>query len=134
MMVSSCEHSPVPSDLQKWHNHMMSLTRLGAALALCLELGCARPYTGPKTLAAIGTTLLVAGGAAWIAGERADHHGLVVSGAATTFVGVGAVIGAGTWLAVTIACEADADCHTGEACREVPAPPGGVPYRQCVRR
>jgi hypothetical protein len=96
--------------------------------------GCARPYAGPKTMAAIGTALVVGGASMWIAGERTDRKGLVTGGAIGTFLGVGVVIGAGGWLAGSIACDADPDCPEGEECREVPAPPGGVPYKQCVRR
>jgi hypothetical protein len=96
--------------------------------------GCARPFSGPKTLAAIGAGLLIAGSAAWIAGERGDRHALVVSGIVTTALGAGAVVAAGGWLASSIACGSDADCPTGEQCREVPAPPGGIPYKQCMRR
>jgi hypothetical protein len=100
----------------------------------CLLVGCARPYSGPKTLAAIGAGLIVGGSALWIAGQRGGHHALVAPGFAVTAVGAGAVAGAGGWLAASIACRVDPDCPEREACREVPAPPGGIPYRQCVRR
>lgn len=104
------------------------------ALVAVLAAGCARPYRGPKTLAAIGTGLLVGGSLVWIAGERGDNRGLIVPGVVTAILGVGAVIGAGGWLAASIACSADPDCPEGEECKELPAPPGGVPYRQCVKR
>ncbi len=106
------------------------------ALAICLAAGqgCARPYSGPKTLAAIGAGLLLAGSAVWIAAEHGDRRALLVPGFVTTGVGAGAVIAAGGWLAASIACNADPDCPSGEACKELPAPPGGVPYRQCTRR
>jgi hypothetical protein len=109
------------------------LRRLGLLLLL-VTAGCARPYAGPKTLAAIGTTLLVGGGAAWAMGERTDRRALVAPGFVSTVVGAVAIIGAGGWLALSIACRVDPDCPDGEACKEVPAPPGGIPYRQCVRR
>jgi hypothetical protein len=107
-----------------------------AALALgaTVASGCARPYRGPKTLAAIGTGLLAAGSVGWIAGERGNHPGLITPSVITAVVGAAAVIGAGGWLAASIACSADPDCPEGEQCKELPAPPGGVPYRQCVIR
>jgi hypothetical protein len=103
-------------------------------LAATFGAGCARPYAGPKTLAAVGTALLVGGGTAWVIGERRDVRAAVIPGAAATALGIAGLIYAGGWLAGSIACKADADCPFGEECREVPAPPGGVPYMQCVRR
>ncbi len=32
------------------------------------------------------------------------------------------------------ACDVDPDCDEDEQCREIPAPPGGVPYKQCMTR
>ena len=108
----------------------------GAALFVTIVLGagCAGPYAGPKTLAAIGTTLLVGGGTAWAVGERTNRLGMVAPGFVSTVVGSLAVIAAGGWVAASIGCRVDPDCPEGEECKEVPAPPGGVPYRQCVRR
>jgi hypothetical protein len=103
-------------------------------LVIALGAGCARPFAGPKTLAAIGTTLLVGGGTAWVIGERSDRSALVAPGFVSTVVGSLAVIAAGGWMAASIGCRVDPDCPEGEECKEVPAPPGGVPYRQCVRR
>src|SRR5215470_6276603 len=104
-----------------------------AAILLCaLAVGCARPYRGPKTLAAIGAGLLIGGSAAWLAGERSDRPALTTPGAVTAAVGAAVIIGAAGWMANSIACRADPDCPEGEECRELPAPPGGVPYRQCV--
>src|SRR5881394_611498 len=101
-----------------------------ALLAAPLLLAaCARPYSGAKTLTAIGTGLLVGGGALWVAGERTSHHGLVNPGFATAVAGAGAIIGAAAWLATSISCRADPNCPDGEECKEVPAPPGGIPYR-----
>jgi hypothetical protein len=108
--------------------------RLAAALLIAALAGCARPYSGPKTLAAIGTGLLVGGGTAWVVGERTGNSGLTTPGAVTAAIGAVLVIGAAGWLAQSIACAADPDCPEGEECRELPAPPGGVPYKQCVRR
>lgn len=104
------------------------------ALAASAAVGCARPYAGPKTLATVGTALLVGGGTAWVIGDRRDANAAVIPGAAATALGIGALLFAGGWLASSIRCQADAHCPYGEECREVPAPPGGVPYMQCVRR
>ena len=37
-------------------------------------------------------------------------------------------------MAASAACENDPDCHEEEQCREVPAPAGFIPYKQCVPR
>lgn len=108
------------------------MTRV-ALIALLLS-GCARPYAGPKTLAAIGTGLLAGGGAAWVVGERGNHDAVILPGLITTMVGIGVVVAAGSWLAVSINCRADPDCPDGEECKEQPAPPGGIPYKQCMQR
>ena len=113
---------------------MAPMARTAALLALLLTASCARPYAGQKTLAAIGAGLIVAGGTAWVAGERSGPNALIVPGLITTVVGVGAIMSAGGWLAASISCRADPDCPDGEECKEVPAPPGGIPYKQCVRR
>jgi len=114
---------------------MSTGARLVAAVAVAAALaGCAAPYAGPKTLAAVGTALLASGGTVWIVGERADRHGVIAPAAITAVVGAAAVLVAGGWLAAAIACEADPDCPSGEECKELPAAPGGVPYKQCVRR
>jgi hypothetical protein len=106
----------------------------GLLLATLLASGCARPYSGAKTLAAIGTGLLVGGSTLWITGERTTHGGLIAPGVATTLVGAAAVAGAAAWLAAAISCRVDPDCPEGEECKEIPAPPGGIPYHQCRRR
>jgi hypothetical protein len=48
--------------------------------------------------------------------------------------GVALAIAAGGWMAGAVGCDADPDCDDAEQCREVPAPPGGIPYKQCVPR
>lgn len=113
------------------------LRRAVASVVITIVLagtGCARPYSGPKTLAAIGTGLLVGGSSTWAFGERANHPALVTPAFVTTLVGAAAVIAAGGWLAASIGCRADPDCPEYEECKEVPAPPGGIPYKQCVQR
>jgi len=109
-----------------------------AAIALllvgCLAAGCARSYAGPKVLAAVGAALLVGGGTTWVVGERQNQNGTANFGLITTVIGVGAVIGAAGWLAASVSCEEDPDCPRGEECKEIPALPGRVPYKQCMRR
>lgn len=99
-----------------------------------LGAGCARPYAGPKTLAALGAGLLAGGGTTWVVGERENRHGVAVTGLVTTVVGAAAVVAAGGWLAAGVACTEDPDCPRTEECREIPTRPGGVPYRQCMPR
>lgn len=99
-----------------------------------MQAACARPYRGPKTLAAIGSTLLVGGSGLWVAGDRGDSRGLARAGVVTAAIGAAAVIAAGGWMATTAACDADPDCPEDEACREIPAPPGRDPYKQCTKR
>jgi hypothetical protein len=124
-----------------WHNARdMSLPRVSSrarfALALVAALGsaCARPYAGPKTLAAIGTGLLAAGGSTWVVGDREGRGSLGVAGMATAALGAAAVLAAGGWLAVGVACTEDQDCPRTDECREIPTQPGGFPYRQCMAR
>ena len=103
-------------------------------IAGLLGAGCARPYAGPKTLAALGVGLLAAGGTTWVVGERGNRGGVATAGMATTALGAIAAFAAGGWLAVGVACTEDPDCPRNEECREIPAPPGGYPYRQCMPR
>jgi hypothetical protein len=69
-----------------------------------------------------------------VAGDRAGREALVTTGAAAVAAGAAGVIVAGGWLAGSISCGADPDCPAGEECKEIPSPPGGVPYKQCMRR
>jgi hypothetical protein len=107
---------------------------MAIGLVLVLAGGCARGYTGPKTLAAIGAALLVGGGTTWVEGARRDQDRTANVGIITTAVGAAAVIGAAGWYAASTACEEDPDCPRGEECKEIPALPGRVPYKQCMRR
>jgi hypothetical protein len=104
------------------------------AIAGQLGAGCARPYAGPKTLAALGAGLLTAGGTTWVAGDRENHGGVATAGMVTTALGAIAVFAAGGWLAIGVACTEDPDCPRTEECREIPSPPGGVSYHQCMPR
>ena len=107
---------------------------IALALVGCLATGCVRPYAGPKALAALGAVLLVGGGTTWVVGERRNQNGTANLGLVTMAIGVGAAIGAAGWLAASVACEEDPDCPRGEECKEIPALPGRVPYKQCMRR
>jgi hypothetical protein len=124
-----------------WHNgrvmssHRRSLHAvLSLVIAGLLGGGCARPYAGPKTLAALGVGLLAAGGTTWVVGERQDRNGVATAGMVTTLLGAAAAVAAGGWLASGVACAEDPDCPRSEECREIPTRPGGVPYRQCMPR
>lgn len=85
-----------------------------------LGAGCARPYAGPKTLAALGAGLLAAGGTTWVVGDRENHGGVAAAGMATTALGAIAAFAAGGWLAIGVACTEDPDCPRTEECREIP--------------
>jgi hypothetical protein len=111
------------------------------AIALtALLAGCVGRHAGPRTLASLGALAVGGGSVTWAAGERVagDHpslsRGLSRGGFVTAAIGLAAVVAAGGWMAATVACTADPDCPESETCREVPAPPGGVPYKQCVPR
>jgi len=82
----------------------------------------------------LGTTLVAGGGATWVVGERTDANGMTNLGFALVVAGLAAAIAAGGWMASAVSCDADPDCDDSEQCREVPAPPGGIPYKQCVPR
>jgi hypothetical protein len=109
-------------------------TLLFLAIAGLVGAGCARPYAGPKTLAALGTGLLAAGSTTWVVGDRENHDKVATAGMVTTVIGAVAVFAAGGWLAVGVACTEAPDCPRTEECREIPTSPGGVPYRQCMPR
>lgn len=102
---------------------------------LCLlGVGCAGRYARPRSLAGFGTALVAGGGATWVIGERSERVATTNVGFALLAVGLVTVLAAGGWMAAAVSCEADPDCDDAEQCREVPAPPGGIPYKQCVPR
>ena len=105
-----------------------------AAVTLATAAGCARPYRGSKTLGALGIGLLASSAALWVAGERGDREQLTRVGAVGAGAGTALVVGAGAWLAASATCSVDPDCPDNEVCREIPAPPGREPYRQCSPR
>ena len=82
----------------------------------------------------LGTTLVAGGGGAWVVGERSQASSTTNLGFTLVVAGLAAVIAAGGWMAAAVSCDADPDCDDSEICREVPAPPGGIPYKQCVPR
>jgi hypothetical protein len=115
---------------------------LGLALGVVIAApGCSGLHAGPRTLAAVGAALVAAGGGTWSAGEvndpsgaSATSHALITAGFASVVTGLAVIVAAGGWMAATVACHADPDCPDEEQCREIPAPPGGIPYKQCVPR
>jgi hypothetical protein len=125
-----------------------TVSRSTAATALALALvvavaaaGCRGLYSGPRAVASVGALAIVAGSAAWTAGERLEGGGsdsvarpLVNVGFVAVLAGLAAIVVAGGWIAASVACEVDPDCADEEQCREVPAPPGGIPYKQCIPR
>jgi hypothetical protein len=112
------------------------------ALLLALPLGgCAGRHAGARTLASLGTFGVLAGGGSWASGEAAENNGhpdggraLINAGFVSVGVGLALIVAAGGWLAFDVSCRVDPDCDEEEQCREVPAPPGGIPYKQCMPR
>jgi len=115
-----------------------ALACLLAGLALSAQTaGCATTshHARPRALAFVGGGLALAGSTAWLVGENREHAGnLPAIGLGTVAVGVAAMIASGIWMAAEVTCQTDPDCAEYEECREIPAPPGGVPYKQCVPR
>jgi hypothetical protein len=117
----------------------VSARRALGMLALALASGCAGRYAGPRTLASLGTVAVLGGSATWATGQALEDNGhgdgaLVTGGFVSVAAGLAAIVVAGGWIAASVKCEADPDCDETEQCREIPAPPGGVPYKQCMRR
>jgi hypothetical protein len=115
-----------------------SLPRIAVALAF-FAAGCAGLYKGPRLLAGAGAVAVAGGSAVWATGEGlggspGSSQPLVTAGLVSVVVGLAAIVAAGGWMAASVACEADPDCPEEEQCREVPAPPGGIPYKQCIPR
>jgi hypothetical protein len=111
-----------------------------AALAL-FAASCSGLYSGPRTLATAGALAVAGGSGLWATGEglqgdskRPATDAMVNIGFAGVVVGLAAIVIAGGWMAASVSCDADPDCPDEEQCREVPAPPGGIPYKQCIPR
>jgi hypothetical protein len=133
--------------------HPVSATRATSArwpravvalgLVAALGAGCAGRYKAPRTLAGLGTFAVAAGGALWATGQALENNGntssvsgtgLVATGFVSVAAGLVAIVAAGGWMAAKVSCDVDPDCDENELCREIPAPPGGVPYKQCMAR
>jgi hypothetical protein len=120
----------------------VSRSLVGIAVALTLvAAGCSGLYRGPRLLASAGAVAVAGGTGAWAAGEGLEGgtndsaaRPLINAGFVAVVVGLAAIVAAGGWMAASVACEADPDCAEEEQCREVPAPPGGIPYKQCIPR
>ena len=116
---------------------------LGAAMALVWLVagavggeGCASSNHGrPRALALASAAVALGGSGVWVAGERrADPGSMPAVGLGVVAVGIAGMIASGAWMAAQVSCQADPDCLESEECREIPAPPGGVPYKQCSPR
>jgi len=107
-----------------------------ALLALCLQGGCAHEDSRRRArwLGRVGAGLAVGGGVTWALGQGQDLEAAETGGAISALVGAAMMLGAGITLASVVSCEADAECPTGQACKEVPAAAGRFPYAQCVPR
>ncbi len=122
------------------------LRRSALALAVALvtaggSVGCTGLHPWPRMFAGIGAVAVAAGSGAWAAGEVKDSsgrdataRGLVDVGFVSVVAGLVVIAAAGGWMAAVVSCQADPDCADEEQCREVPAPPGGIPYKQCIPR
>ena len=109
--------------------------------ALVVAAGCSGLHAWPRTVAGIGAVAVGAGSGAWVAGEFKDSSGqasasrsLINTGFVSVVAGLALIAVAGGWIAASAACQADPDCADEEQCREIPAPPGGIPYKQCIPR
>jgi hypothetical protein len=119
-----------------------SLSRIALAVAVALfAVGCTGLHSGPRLLASAGAVVVVGGSGVWATGEGlagGSHDSasrpMINAGFVSVVVGLAAIVAAGGWMAASVACEADPDCPEAEQCREVPAPPGGIPYKQCIPR
>ncbi|HEY4183801.1 MAG TPA: hypothetical protein VGP07_01980 [Polyangia bacterium] len=113
----------------------LALVVLVSLLGGSAGCGTTSNHTRPRVLAFVGAGIALGGSAVWLTGENRDKPGnLPAIGLGTVAVGVVAMIAAGAWMAAEVTCQADPDCPEYEECREIPAPPGGVPYKQCVPR
>jgi len=116
---------------------------LGATMALVWVVaggvggsGCASSNHGrPRALALASAVVALGGSGVWVVGERRAEPGAMPAvGLGVVAVGIAGMIASGAWMAAQVSCQADPDCLESEECREIPAPPGGVPYKQCSPR
>jgi hypothetical protein len=104
-------------------------------LALLSASGCAGRHAAPRTLAALGGLAVGGGSVTWATGAGLGGGSgatLTMAGFVAVGVGLAAIVASGGWIALAVSCDADPDCDEEEQCREIPAPPGGVPYKQCM--
>ncbi|MEP6653727.1 MAG: hypothetical protein ABJA82_10230 [Myxococcales bacterium] len=99
-------------------------------------VGCATSHhRRPRMLAFAGAATSLVGTGVWVVGERQNTPGNIPAvGLGMVAVGIIAMVAAGGWIAAEVSCQVDPDCEDTEECREIPAPPGGIPYKQCVTR
>ena len=110
---------------------------LAVLLGVWAGVGCGTStnHRRPRTLAMIGAAVALGGSGVWAVGERrADPGSVPTVGLGIVAAGVVGMIASGAWMAAQVSCQADPDCLESEECREIPAPPGGVPYKQCSPR
>jgi hypothetical protein len=112
-----------------------------AAVVALLAAGCTGLHSGPRTLATAGALVVAGGSGLWATGEGLEGDSkppatdaMINIGFTGVVIGLAAIVIAGGWMAVSVSCDADPDCPEEEQCREVPAPPGGIPYKQCIPR
>jgi hypothetical protein len=107
-------------------------------ISLVASAGCAGRHKGARTLGGIGTAVALSGTVGWAVGESLDDRSsrdtFTRAGFTAVAVGIAAMIASGGWIALSVTCQNDPDCHETEVCREIPAPPGGIPYKQCMGR
>jgi len=120
---------------QSW----MVASALAVVVALAVSGGCSGRYARPRTLAALGSLAVAGGSVTWAAGQGLERNGqagsaLVTTGFFSVATGLAAIVAAGGWMSIAVACTGDPDCAEDEQCREIPAPPGGIPYKQCMLR
>lgn len=102
-----------------------------AALGACAT----SQHRRPRALGIAGAVAGLGGSVLWVAGEsRTDPGNIPAIGLGIVAAGIVAMVAAGAWIASEVSCQVDPDCDDTEECREIPAPAGGVPYKQCVSR
>ena len=123
------------------HPVSRSALPIAVAIAALLTASCAGLHPGPRALVTIGGVAIAGGTGMWATGEGligdskpAATDAMVNIGFVGVVLGLAAIVVAGGWMAASVACQADPDCPEEEQCREVPAPPGGIPYKQCIPR
>jgi len=134
--MTATQHRPRPptAPVSSWTRR---LAVFALALALLAEAsGCATSqHRRPRNLAFAGAAAAVVGSGVWVVGEqRSDAGVLPAIGLGVVAAGVIAMVAAGGWIAAEVSCQSDPDCEESEECREIPAPPGGIPYKQCMLR